>query len=126
MVQRLAYGILKHQCGLFLPYSVDEMHKHLGVGRTAEGITVRREFKPQSGMIFDDAIMDQRNVACRIEMGVSVAIAGVAMRRPSGMRNSGNGSAELVAALPESIFKIGHAPFLLHYRKSPVQHGNTC
>jgi hypothetical protein len=58
----------------------DEMSNDFGIGVTAELHPVRRELPPERCVVFDDAVMDDRNETVNVSMRVGVGVG----RRPVG------------------------------------------
>ena len=67
---------------------LDELYKHLGVGAAFEGISFVLQFLFDGGIVFDDAVVYQSQIArCRV-MGVCVDLVGLSVSGPAGMCNA--------------------------------------
>jgi len=64
------------------------VRQHFGVRLGKEAVPVAQEFVPQAGVVLDDAIVDQGQVARLIRMGVRIGVAGQAVRRPAGVADA--------------------------------------
>ena len=77
------------------------MRDRLGIGFGLEGVAVRFQTLAQLLIVFNDAIMYDRNLALAVaptQMWVRVAVGRLAMRRPTGMPDAaGAGQLALLA-----------------------------
>ena len=67
------------------PESGEEVGEHLGVGVGAEDDAVILELLSQLEIVFDDTVVDHREVPGSVEMRVGVALRGRTVRRPAGV-----------------------------------------
>ena len=98
---RLLHG-LEQVAGIQM---VDQMRDHFGIGLALEHIAERGEFGAQLVVIFDDAVVHQRNPLAR-KMRVRIVRGGRAMRGPAGVRDAGEAGQ---AGLRNLLFQLGHA-----------------
>jgi len=71
---------------------IDQVGDNFAIGLAGKDVTTRFERRPQFLMIFDDAVVRQRNtwrLRVRREVRVCVVSDGFAVRRPTGMRDAG-------------------------------------
>jgi hypothetical protein len=62
---------------------LDEVRHDLGVGLALELMPARAELGAQLLVVLDDAVDDDRDLACAVVVRVSVFVAGPAVRRPA-------------------------------------------
>src|SRR5262249_14054104 len=77
----------------------DELGDHFRVGIAAEDHPLLLEVALQGGVIFDDAVMDDRDQAVAADMGMGVRVCGGSVRRPAGVTDA-------VAARGRPLFQI--------------------
>ncbi len=102
----------------------DEMSDDLGVGLALEGVAERLEFAPEGGIIFDDAVMNDGDLAAMAaDVRVSVAVVGGTVRGPSGMADA---AVPRRGVDPERILQRANAPRRLsHDHALPVERGDA-
>ena len=65
-----------------------EVGNHLGVGVGTEHDAAGLKLLPEAAMVLDDAVLDHRQTAAAIEMGMGVALLRLAMGGPAGMADA--------------------------------------
>ena len=83
---------------------VNQMHHCLGVGLGGEHIALGDQVLPQCLIVFDDAIVHERNAARR-QVGMRIAFAGFAVGSPARMRDA---DAPLEGPLRHGLIQLGH------------------
>ena len=63
----------------------DEVREHLGIGLAAEDVAELEQACAQRGVVFDDAVVDDRDASAAVQMRVRVGVGGRAVRRPASM-----------------------------------------
>ena len=66
----------------------DEVGQHLGVGLREETVALALEAVPEGGVVLDDAVVDQGDLAGLVQVGMGVDVAGQAMRGPAGVADA--------------------------------------
>ena len=67
----------------------EQMRSHFGVGLRSEHMASGGEARSQRDMVFDDAVVNDREIAVAIEVRVCVLISRCAMGGPPGMTQRG-------------------------------------
>ena len=68
---------------------LDEVGEHLGIGLRREPMALGREPVLDLGVVLDDAVVDQRELAAAVGVRVRVRVVRAAMRRPSRVGDPG-------------------------------------
>src|SRR5690606_16478515 len=97
---------------------LDKMDKYFGIGVAFERVTFVNEVLLQSAVVFDNSIMDDREISGRRIMRVSIAVIGLAMRRPSGMAYA-NGTVKIFSF--QKFLEFGYFSLFLVNIKPSVE-----
>ena len=65
-----------------------EVREDLGVGLGVEAVAARRELVAQVREVLDDAVVDDRDLARAVHVGMGVEVVGPAVGRPAGVREA--------------------------------------
>ena len=65
-----------------------QVGNHLGVGVGTELNPLRLQLLPQQAMVFDDAVLNHRQLAASIQVGMGVALLRFAMGGPAGVTDA--------------------------------------
>ena len=81
-IQRLTHGVAQIAAVLLLGV-FDELHQHFGVGLALEVVALALELLAQCGVVFDDAVVHQRDMSGFRHVGMGVGLRGHAVCGPS-------------------------------------------
>jgi hypothetical protein len=96
--------------------------QHLGVGVGGEGHPVGGQAPAQLGGVLDDAVVDHRHVARRVDVGVGVGVGRLAVGRPAGVADAGGGG----QAPGKGGGQVGHPPGpLVDLQPGPAEEGDA-
>ena len=105
-LKRLAYGLPKVSAiGGF-----DQVRQDFRIGLRGKGVSGLQEAFAKNGIILDDAVMDDGDVAAAVEVGMGVGLVGDSVRSPSGMAYP---DTTRDAVLAQRIFKDRELPLSL-------------
>ena len=107
--ERLADGGDKRPLGALgraVKGAADKMGKHLGIGLGLELVAFRLHLGAEGGVVLDDTVVDEGQLAGAVEVGVGVLPGNLPMGGPTGVADAGgaadrvllNGAAEFVDA----------------------------
>ena len=89
-----------------------EVCEDLGVGLGAEPVATREEAVAEVPEVLDDAVVDDRDVAGAVHVGMGVAVVGPAMGRPAGVGEADGGLRRHVEQCRAQVGELARA--LLH------------
>ena len=98
------------------------MRDRLGIGFGLEGVAVRFQTLAQLLIVFNDAVMYDRNLALAVaptQMWVRVAVGRLAMRRPTGMSDAAG--ARQLALLANFFLKVCNTATRLDYAQTVLR-----
>src|SRR5579872_1213465 len=85
---------------------VEQVREDLAVRVAAKARTTGLELLPQGGMVFDDAVVDERHLAGRVR--VRVVLAGASVRRPARMADPGRAREGRLAERRVEVGEFAH------------------
>ena len=86
----------------------DEDGEHFGVGLAGEGVAFFGEELLEGDVVFDDAVVDQGDLAGVVDMGMGVAFGGSAVGGPAGVGHADVGWGAVVGVV-EGVFEDADA-----------------
>ena len=95
-------GLFHRRHQVILEIFLDQMGKDLGVGLGGEDVAFGLQFLPQRMIVFDDAVMDDDQIAGAIAMGMGVLGGRRAMGGPAGMAKTDMGGAMIASSMMAS------------------------
>ena len=82
----------------------DDVHDRLGVGVALEHVALGAELRLQLAEVLDDAVVDDRDLAVHVRMGV--ALGGTPVRRPARMADAGVPPQRLLQQTPFEVAQL--------------------
>ena len=102
----------------------DQLHDHFGVGVGLELDAFRRQFLAQFQVVFDNAVVDDDEIAVHADVGMGVVFGGRAVRRPARMPDADLPADRVAFQSGAQIGELAHVapqgdPAVLRRRRSP-------